>query len=159
VTAVGKTIQLTTTGFLNYDMNKKVILNIELPALDENYVLRTFHVLPRAQSTISHVNAAFLIKKTSASVWDLTEKPRFVFGGIGASFVHAVGTENYLNGKNILDAGVVTQAISTLNGEVRPEEVKPGASVDYRKKLAVGLFYKFLLGLDPEKVSTLFVYF
>lgn len=152
MTAVGKTVQLTTAGFLNYDMKKKVILNIELPALDENYVLRTFHVLPRAQSIISQVNAAFLIKRTSATAWDLTEKPRIVFGGIGARFVHAVGTENFLNGKNILEANVAGQAISTLNGELHPDEVKPGASADYRRKLAVGLFYKFLLGLDPEKV-------
>jgi xanthine dehydrogenase/oxidase len=136
-------------------MKKKVILNIELPALDENYVLRTFHVLPRAQSTISQVNAAFLIKRSSATAWDLTESPRIVFGGIGARFVHAVATENFLNGKNILDAGVAAQAITTLNGELRPDEIKPGASADYRKKLAVGLFYKFLLGLDPDKVGSL----
>lgn len=157
MTAVGKTVPLTTAGFLNYDMKKKVILNIELPALDENYVFRTFHVLPRAQSTISQVNAAFLIKRSSATAWDLTESPRIVFGGIGARFVHAAATENFLNGKNILDAGVAAQALTTLNGELRPDEVKPGASADYRKKLAVGLFYKFLLGLDPEKVINCFM--
>jgi len=147
---------MTMTGYLGFDMTKRAIQNIEFPSLDDKYTLRTFHVLPRAQSSISQVNAAFLVKKASASVWDLTEQPRIVFGGIGAQFIHAAATEAILNGKNLLDSTVVTQAINTLNAEIRPDPVSPGASPEYRKNLAVGLFYKFLLGLDPEKVCRKF---
>ncbi|XP_059474105.1 xanthine dehydrogenase/oxidase-like isoform X2 [Neocloeon triangulifer] len=156
LTGVNTRVKLTLPGFLNYNMSKKVIESVEFASLDQTYTLRTFHVLPRSQSFVSHVNAAFLIKVTSATSWDLAEAPRLVFGGIGAQFIHASATELLLKGKNLLDAAVVTQAISTLKGEVVPDQVKPGTSTDYRKKLAVGLFYKFLLGLDPDKVNPLY---
>ncbi|CAB3359543.1 Hypothetical predicted protein [Cloeon dipterum] len=154
LTGVDKRETVSLPGFLNYSIKKRVLESVLFPALDDaTHRLRTFHVLPRTQSSVSYVNAAFLVRLSSATSWDVAEKPRIVFGGIRASFIHATATENLLVSKNILDPVVASQAISVLNSEVRPDEVLPGAGVDYRRKLAVGLFYKFLLGLDPNQVD------
>lgn len=53
-------------------------------------------------------------------------------------------------GKNLFSNDIVQSAISTLSAELDPDWVLPDASVEYRKNLAISLFYKFALSVIPE---------
>jgi xanthine dehydrogenase/oxidase len=58
--------------------------------------------------------------------------------------VHAVNTENYLDGKDLFDVTTLQTALRILDTEVKPDQVLPDASPIFRKKLASALFYKVL---------------
>ena len=58
--------------------------------------------------------------------------------------VHAVNTENYLDGKDLFDVTTLQTALRILDTEVKPNQVLPDASAIFRKKLASALFYKVL---------------
>jgi hypothetical protein len=60
------------------------------------------------------------------------------------SQVHAVNTENYLDGKDLFDVVTLQTALRILDTEVKPDHVLPDASALFRKKLASALFYKVL---------------
>jgi hypothetical protein len=60
------------------------------------------------------------------------------------SQVHAVNTENYLDGKDLFDVTTLQTALTILDAEVKPNQVLPDASAIFRKKLASALFYKVL---------------
>ncbi|GFG40150.1 hypothetical protein Cfor_02488, partial [Coptotermes formosanus] len=113
--------------FLNVDMKHKIIHSINLPQLDEDYHLRTFKIMPRAQNAHAYVNAGFLFKMK----------------------IHASNTESYLKDKNLFDHEVFRTALKMLDAELHPDHVLPDASPEYRKGLAAALFYKFVLGLSP----------
>lgn len=48
--------------FLKIDMRHKIIYSIVLPALSDEYVYRSYKIMPRAQNAHAHVNAGFLFK-------------------------------------------------------------------------------------------------
>lgn len=98
--------------------------------------------MPRAQNAHAHVNAGFLIKFNSNKT--AIEKLNIVYGGINPNFNHATKTEEFLIGKNIFDKETFISAIKRLNDEIRPNVTPPEPTPDYRRKLAVGLFYKVL---------------
>lgn len=56
--------------------------------------------------------------------------------------IHASNTESYVNGKNLFDRKVFRTALKILDAELHPDHVLPDASPEYRKGLAVALFYK-----------------
>jgi len=60
------------------------------------------------------------------------------------SQVHAINTENYLDGKDLFDVMTLQTALRILDTEVKPDQVLPDASAVFRKKLASALFYKVL---------------
>jgi len=60
------------------------------------------------------------------------------------SQVHAVNTENYLDGKDLSDVMTLQTALRILDTEVKPDQVLPDASAIFRRKLASALFYKVL---------------
>ncbi|PSN56312.1 hypothetical protein C0J52_07515 [Blattella germanica] len=64
--------------------------------------------------------------------------------------IHAENTENYLNGKNLFDQKVLQTALHILEMELSPQQVLPGASSEYKRKLACALFYKSVLNLSPR---------
>lgn len=68
-------------------MNKKLLLNVVLPALDPAAcVFRSYKVQPRAQNSKAHVNAAFTIKFNDAgSKQGLVTAASVCFGGIHPS--------------------------------------------------------------------------
>ena len=78
------------------------------------------------------------------------DSARICFGGIDPSFVHASKTETSLQGKNLYTNETLQSAISVLNSEVIPDWVLPDASPEYRKNLAISLFYKFVLNTAPD---------
>lgn len=60
------------------------------------------------------------------------------------SQLHATVTEEYLVGKCILDKKDLKSALKKLEGELQPDHVLPDYSPEFRKTLAVGLFYKVI---------------
>ena len=52
--------------------------------------------------------------------------------------------------KNLYKNEVLLEACKILEAEINPDHVLPDASPEYRRSLAVSLFYKFVLGTAPE---------
>lgn len=69
---------------------------------------------------------------------------RILFGGINPEFIHAKNTEAYLVGKNLIDNVTIQGALAKLNDELKPDHVLPDASPEFRKNLAMSLFYKVI---------------
>ncbi|KAF6204371.1 hypothetical protein GE061_002712 [Apolygus lucorum] len=150
-TGVDKSVGLTE--YLSMDMNKKIISKIVLPVLDNNdYICSSYKIMPRAQNAHAYVNAGFLFKLDKSN-FTVMEKPNIVFGGISSKFVHASKTERFLQGKQLMDTTVLSEALQTLEDELRPDHILPDAEPKFRKGLAVALLYKFVLSVNPAKVS------
>ncbi|XP_024942171.1 xanthine dehydrogenase 1 isoform X2 [Cephus cinctus] len=137
--------------FLHLDMKHKIIYSILLPSLSKDYEFRSYKIMPRTQNAHAHVNAGFLFKLDGTG--KVMEKPNIILGGIKHDFLHASNTEKYLVGKSVLDKEVFKGAVETLHSELNPDHVLPDYSADFRKTLAEGLFYKFVLGIRPENVD------
>lgn len=128
-------------------MAKKVLLNVVLPPLDpKEYIYRSFKVMPRAQNAHAYVNGAFLVKTEGSSI----VSSNICFGGINPQFTHASKTEAFLKGRNLLTNDTVQGALKVLAEELSPDWVLPDASPEYRKNLALSLFYKFVLSVATE---------
>lgn len=67
--------------------------------------------------------------------------------------MHAKQTEEFLRGKNVFDASVLTGAFQVLSEELQPDANSLDASPEYRKQLALGLFYKSILRIAPSSVN------
>lgn len=83
----------------------------------------------------------------------MLKKPNIIFGGINEHFLHAKNTEEMLMGKSIFNESVLKTALNTLHNELQPDHVLPDYSPEFRKTLAEGLFYKFVLSIKPESVN------
>uniref|UniRef100_A0A240PL19 FAD-binding PCMH-type domain-containing protein n=1 Tax=Anopheles epiroticus TaxID=199890 RepID=A0A240PL19_9DIPT len=143
----GKTSTIRPSEYVTLDMNKKLLLNVILPPLDPSiYVYRTFKIMPRAQNAHAYVNGAFLLKLEGSNI----VSSNICFGGIDPKFTHALKTEEFLKGKNLLTNETIQGALKTLASELSPDWVLPDASPEYRKNLALSLFYKFALNIAPE---------
>lgn len=94
--------------------------------------------MPRAQNAHAMVNSGFLFKLKG----NVVEECGMLFGGISSSFVHSTQTEAFLKGKNLYDKSTLQQAFKFLDAELVVEDSPPNASAEYRKKLAISLFYK-----------------
>lgn len=99
--------------------------------------------MPRAQNAHAHVNAGFLLKFKSDK--KTIENASIVYGGINPEFIHARATEKFLENKNIFNKNVLKLAIQSLADEIFPDKNPPEPTAEYRKKLAIGLFYKVRL--------------
>ncbi|XP_001864335.2 xanthine dehydrogenase [Culex quinquefasciatus] len=145
----GKTSTISPAQFVSKDMKKKLVLNVVLPPLDPKvFVFRSFKIMPRAQNAHAYVNGAFLIKFNANK--SSVESASLCFGGINPKFRHAINTEKFLAGKNLFSNDVFQRALQTLSNELNPDWVLPDASPEYRKNLALSLFYKFVLNIAPE---------
>ncbi|CAL7942348.1 unnamed protein product [Xylocopa violacea] len=147
----GKKTSMTLLEFLNFDMKHKIIYSIILPALGKDYEYRSYKIMPRAQNAHAHVNAGFLFKLNGAGI--VQQKPNIIIGGINKDFLHASKTEDFLVGKSIYDKSVIKEALNKLDEELKPDHVLPDYSPQFRKTLAEGLFFKFILSIKPENVD------
>uniref|UniRef100_T1HPY1 FAD-binding PCMH-type domain-containing protein n=1 Tax=Rhodnius prolixus TaxID=13249 RepID=T1HPY1_RHOPR len=66
---------------------------------------------------------------------------------------HASKTECYLIGKPLTKQETLSNALNILCSEIHPEVEPVEASPEYRKKLAISLFYRFVLGVNPDLVN------
>ncbi|XP_055908127.1 uncharacterized protein LOC129942966 [Eupeodes corollae] len=145
----GEKQSMTIAEFLKSNMTGKVLLSFTLPAYPkERYLFGSYKIMPRAQNAHAYVNGAFLV--------DFDPKTRNVassricFGGIHPGFVHAKSVEDYLVGKSLSAKNLLPQLFTVLGKELQPDAVLPDPSPEYRKLLASGLLYKFILKNSPE---------
>lgn len=135
------------SDFVNISMRRKVIGKIVFPALPTSAVFRSYKIMPRAQNSHSYVNSAFLVQFDESQ---RIKSAKFCFGGISEDFVHAEKLEKFVIGKDIYSNSVLKAALEVLSKEIKPDSVLPNASPEYRKHLALSLFYKFVLNTSPE---------
>lgn len=95
--------------------------------------------MPRNQNSLALVHSAFLLKMGKKNQ---IENASIVYGNISPKFYHATKTEKYLIGKNIFNDKNLQEAIKVLSSELVPVEILGEPTVQFRKKLALGLFYK-----------------
>ncbi|XP_043496073.1 indole-3-acetaldehyde oxidase-like [Polistes fuscatus] len=148
----GNKIDMNLLQFLESDMRHKIIYSIVLPTLNSSYEFRSYKIMPRAQNAHAHINAGFLFKLDGNGI--VLEKPNILFGGIRPEFMHAVNTQEFLLQKSIFDKNVIKSAIDILDKELNPDHVLPDYSPEFRKTLAEGLFYKFILSIKPENIDS-----
>ncbi|KAJ8719952.1 hypothetical protein PYW07_011995 [Mythimna separata] len=138
---------LTMQQFLKANMRGAVIWNVMLPPLSDDCRIFTYKVMPRSENAHAFVNAGFMYKLKSGNT---VTNARIVYGALSPSFIRADATERYLKGKKLFTNKTLTAAIKILEAELVVEDNPPEPSVEYRKKVALGLFYKGLLSLSPE---------
>ncbi|XP_052750539.1 uncharacterized protein LOC113513917 [Galleria mellonella] len=143
----GQRTNLYMTHFLKYNMQGVLMLSIALPPLGASNIFKSYKIMPRNQNAVAIVNAAFLINMSSDN--KTIKEATIVFGNISTEFIYAKHTEDYLRNKNCFDNKVLQGAIKKLHDEICPEE-NDFYSKDIRKKLAIGLFYKFALSIAPS---------
>ena len=149
----GKKVQsLSSKEFLTFNMDKKVVIKFTLPKMDSSiFFFRSFKIMPRAQNAHAYVNAGFLLELNDQK--SLIVSAKLCFGGIEDSFIHAEKTEQILVGKDPFSNETLQEALKALKVELKPDWILPDASPDYRKNLAMSLFYKFMLMIVPETKS------
>lgn len=104
--------------------------------------------MPRAQNAHALVNAGFLLEFDDAQ---RIRSARIVYGCINPKFIHANNTENYLKDKNIFDDATLQEAMKILDGELNPDHVLPDPRPEFRKQLAMSLFFKYILSIASEE--------
>lgn len=96
------------------------------------------------------VNAAFLFEFESIGTRKSVKSCRICYGGINPHFVHAEETEKHLTGADDLYTNEAVQsAIACLRSEICPDAVLSDPLPEYRKRLAIALFYRFCLNTAP----------
>lgn len=95
--------------------------------------------MPRSQNAFAQVNAAYLYKLDGK---DYVESASIVIGGLSAKFIHASKTEANLVAKYLYSNETLQEALTVLEKELIVEEIRGTLKPEYRKKCALGLFYK-----------------
>lgn len=150
---VGITQDMSILDYIKSDMNKKLITKITLPPLSSpKFIFQSHKIMPRAQNAHAYVNGAFLFEFNDAH--NQVVSARICFGGINPQFTHASATEQLCVGKNLYTNESLKQLITSLKNEINPDEVMTDSSPEYRRKLAISLFYKFVLNsCDQARVK------
>ncbi|XP_072944523.1 uncharacterized protein [Epargyreus clarus] len=138
--------EVTLDDFLKVDLNNKLILDVKVPPLSKKYIIRTYKIMPRAQNAHAIVSAGFLFHLNSAKK---VMASNLIFGGISQNFINASETEAFLKGRELINEETVQLALKKLQDEILPEAFPPEPSPYCRKAIALGLFYKAILSLDP----------
>ncbi|XP_045484579.1 xanthine dehydrogenase 1-like isoform X1 [Pieris rapae] len=146
----GNANRISMEEFQNADMRGKVLLNVLLPPLNSDFTkIVTYKIMPRSQNAHAVVHAGYLYKfGPNNRLLDC----RIAYGGLSTGFHRAFRTEKYLIGKNLFTNETLQGSLSILNQEMQVVANPPEMSVEYRRKLALGLFYKGLLSLCPESI-------
>ncbi|XP_053677596.1 uncharacterized protein LOC128727682 [Anopheles nili] len=148
--SISKSAEKSALEYSQMDMTKKLMKIISFPAINSfTTVFRTYKVTPRSQNAHAYVNAAFLLQFGNDKV--TVKSASLCFGGITPKFTHAAHTEQLLVGKKLFDNTTVQQVLSSLASELQPDWILPDASAEYRKGLAISLFYKFILNIAMDR--------
>ena len=137
-------VKVSLVDFLKLDMRGKFISGAAIPPYDKNStIIETYKIMPRSQNSHAYINAGFRFAIDKS--YNVTSTPSIVFGGVSGTFVHATQTEGFLLGKSLIDSKTLESAFALLNAEINPNYDPVLASPNYRRSLAVSLFYKFIL--------------
>ncbi|XP_071054779.1 xanthine dehydrogenase-like [Onthophagus taurus] len=142
-----KTQTVTLVDYLKMDMKQKVIKEVTFPPLNTSYLFDSYKIMPRAQNAHAMVNAAFLLQLNGNSV---VENARIVYGGINPKFIHATELESTIKNKKLFDDAFLQSCYKTLDDELNPDYVLPDPKPEFRKGLAIALFYKYVLSIAPQ---------
>ncbi|PZC72995.1 hypothetical protein B5X24_HaOG210193 [Helicoverpa armigera] len=93
------------------------------------------------------INAGFMYRLNKDNT---VKSAKIVFGALSPTFYRVTATEQYLVGKQLFINETLSSALKILKNELIVEDNPPAPSVEYRKKVALGLFYKGLLKLAPK---------
>lgn len=95
--------------------------------------------MPRSQNAHAIVNSGFFYQFDR---YNRVSFCRMVYGGLAPQFSRANKTENFLIGKELFTNETLQGALRVFDSElvVVPEPLK--LSVEYRRHLALALFYK-----------------
>ncbi|XP_050507821.1 xanthine dehydrogenase isoform X1 [Diabrotica virgifera virgifera] len=145
----GKETSTTAQEFLKLDMTKRVIKSIVLHSLADTLKFGSYKIMRRAQNAHALVNAAFLVELNSKNV---VQSATIVYGCINKDFIHASATEALLKGKTLFSNDTLQQVFDSLNKELDCDYAPPDPSPEFRKNLAIALFYKFILKICPEDI-------
>ncbi|XP_045499718.1 xanthine dehydrogenase 1-like [Colias croceus] len=142
--------RISMQNFLKENMHGKVILNVLLPPLNDEYKIVTYKIMPRSQNAHAIVHSGFVYKidPYDKKVLDC----RVVYGGLSPAFIRAIRTERYLIGRRLFTNETLQGAINVLDNEMVVTEEPAEPSVEYRRKLALSLFYKGLMSLCPPEI-------
>ncbi|CAK1549448.1 unnamed protein product [Leptosia nina] len=146
-----ETKNVTLQDFLSVNMKGKIITQVKIPPLGHSYKFQSFKVMPRSQNAVAQVNGAFLYELHPNDDQRVLSA-RIVYGGLSGPFTHAYRTENFLKGKKLFDNEVLQEAIHILRDEILVEEIQGMLKLEFRKKAAIGLFYKSLLNIIPHRL-------
>ncbi|XP_061183006.1 uncharacterized protein LOC133191267 [Saccostrea echinata] len=153
----GETKVIPVSEFLSQDMTDCVIVAMFLNSVPDNHHIRIYKVNKRTQNSHSDANAGMNFDIDAGKNFLVKSKPTIVFGGINKHFVHASKTEEFLTGKALGNTDTLTRALSLFTQEAVPDEVNPVlTSVDFRRNVAAGLLYRFVLDVLGDKVSPLY---
>ncbi|XP_052742307.1 uncharacterized protein LOC128198880 [Bicyclus anynana] len=120
--------------------------------MDEVAHVSVRNIMPRSQSVHALVNAGFCFKVDENNV---IRESRITIGALSHHFTRAHKTERYLVGKNLYENETLQGGLESLKEEMVIVEDLNEPSVEYRRILALGLFYKCFLSLCPqEKVNS-----
>lgn len=138
--------------YLSLDMHQKVILNVVFPKLDsQRFEFRSYKIMPRAQNAHAIVNAAFLFEFEPSNDKRTVKSCHICYGAINSKFIHAEATEKLLIGVDDLCTNeILAKAIKTLQNEIAPDSNLIDPPAEYRKSLAIALFYRFMLDISPK---------
>ncbi|XP_058460106.1 uncharacterized protein LOC131435872 isoform X2 [Malaya genurostris] len=147
----GRTNITSIHDICTLDMTKKVILNVVLPPLNPTtFELRSYKIMPRAQSAPGYINAAVLFEFNTQN--PTIESASICFGGISSKLTHAVKTEDFIRGKNIFSDEVLQETLSTLSNEVSTcNGSANSAPSKYRQQLAFSLLYRAILSISSGR--------
>lgn len=65
-----------------------------------------------------------------------------IYGSISRYFIHATKAEEYLIEKTLFHDDVLQETFQILHEEINPERAPPEPDPNYKRNLAVTLFYK-----------------
>lgn len=108
--------------------------------------------MPRAQNSHAIVNAGFLLEFNDNPSKSVILSARICYGGINPYTLHAINTENFLLGRNLYTNETLQGALKMIYEEINPDWILPDYSPDYRKSLALSLFYRFVLRTAPKEI-------
>lgn len=120
-------------------MNFKVLKTITFPSYSDTVKYVSYKIMPRAQNSHAHINAGFLFKFNANSNLD---SATIVYGNINPTFIHATETEMILTGKNLFDNSLLQLVFTSLSQELVTDVIPPDPTPEFRKQLAIALFYK-----------------
>ncbi|CAH0400121.1 unnamed protein product [Chilo suppressalis] len=141
---------VSMADFLKLDMNRKVIVKASLqPYNDKDCKFVSYKVMPRSQNVHAMVNAGFFYKLKQPD--NIVESCKIVYSGLSPPFTRGSATENNLIGKQLFTNETLQKAVKILNSEIVVVDNPPEESSEYRKILALGLFYKSILFLCPTQ--------
>jgi hypothetical protein len=108
--------------------------------------------MPRTQNAHAYVNAGFRFD-LDPSTLTVNSYPSIVLGGLSQSFTHASKTEAFLVGKSLNDPNTITSAFQLLDSELIIDSDPVLSSPEYRRSLALSLFYKYLLCVNNSNIG------